>query len=405
MNKKLKIGITGVNHLSGNRGVGALALSTFYLLKKAADEAGREVSITAIGPNFGQSKLDIGGQSIEVSNIMATSVFSLKNILRLCTNPKLLLSFKKYLKLDAILCMGEGDSFSDIYGKIRFNSINDQHKMARLFRKSYMLLPQTIGPFKDKRIATKAKRSIEKSRLVLVRDRLSFNYVKVHTKQQNLKEMIDVAFFMPFTKKEFKNGKINVGLNISSLLWHGGYTKNNQFGFQVDYPKLMRRVIDFFLEYPEVQLHLIPHVVGSFSNVENDYEVSRYIQDEYDSDRVSLAPFFLNPIEAKDFISGLDFFAGARMHACIAAFSSGVPVYPIAYSRKFNGLFAETLEYPYMGDLINQTSDEFMAGLKYAFENKAAWSEKIRQRIHAVVAPRYEALMDELKKFLEINCL
>src|SRR5690606_10092590 len=131
MNKKLKIGITGVNHLSGNRGVGALALSTFYLLKKAADEAGREVSITAIGPNFGQSKLDIGGQAIEVFNIMATSVFSLKNILRLCTNPKLLLSFKKYLKLDAILCMGEGDSFSDIYGKIRFNSINDQHKMAR----------------------------------------------------------------------------------------------------------------------------------------------------------------------------------------------------------------------------------------------------------------------------------
>lgn len=403
MNKKLKIGITGVNHLSGNRGVGALALSTFYLLKKASDEAGREVSITAIGPNFGQSKLDIGGQAIEVFNIMATSVFSLKNILRLCTNPKLLLSFKKYLKLDAILCMGEGDSFSDIYGKIRFNSINDQHKMARLFRKSYMLLPQTIGPFKDKRIATKAKRSIEKSRLVLVRDRLSFNYVKAHTKQQNLKEMIDVAFFMPFTKMEFKNGKINVGFNISSLLWHGGYTKNNQFGFQVDYPKLMRRVIDFFLEYPEVQLYLIPHVVGSFSDVENDYEVSRYIQDEYDSDRVSLAPFFLNPIEAKNFISGLDFFAGARMHACIAAFSSGVPVYPIAYSRKFNGLFVDTLEYPYLGDLINQTHEQFLSGLKNAFENRKILSGKIQIAMDNIVAPRYAILMEELKKYLEIK--
>ena len=30
---------------------------------------------------------------------------------------------------------------------------------------------------------------------------------------------------------------------------------------------------------------------------------------------------------------------GARMHACIAAFSSGVPVVPMAYSRKFEGLF------------------------------------------------------------------
>ena len=27
------------------------------------------------------------------------------------------------------------------------------------------------------------------------------------------------------------------------------------------------------------------------------------------------------------------------MHACIAAFSSGVPVIPMAYSRKFEGLF------------------------------------------------------------------
>ncbi len=30
---------------------------------------------------------------------------------------------------------------------------------------------------------------------------------------------------------------------------------------------------------------------------------------------------------------------GARMHATIGAFSSGVPTVPIAYSRKFEGVF------------------------------------------------------------------
>jgi polysaccharide pyruvyl transferase WcaK-like protein len=35
----------------------------------------------------------------------------------------------------------------------------------------------------------------------------------------------------------------------------------------------------------------------------------------------------------------MDFFMGARMHACIAALSSGVAVAPMAYSRKFAGLF------------------------------------------------------------------
>src|SRR3546814_2081442 len=35
------------------------------------------------------------------------------------------------------------------------------------------------------------------------------------------------------------------------------------------------------------------------------------------------------------------------MHACIAAFSSGTPVMPVAYSRKFSGLFG-TLGYDFL---------------------------------------------------------
>ena len=37
------------------------------------------------------------------------------------------------------------------------------------------------------------------------------------------------------------------------------------------------------------------------------------------------------------------------MHATIGATSSGVPVIPVAYSRKFNGLF-DTLQYPFYID-------------------------------------------------------
>ena len=37
------------------------------------------------------------------------------------------------------------------------------------------------------------------------------------------------------------------------------------------------------------------------------------------------------------------------MHSTIGAISSGVPVIPVAYSRKFNGLY-DTLEYPYYID-------------------------------------------------------
>ena len=42
----------------------------------------------------------------------------------------------------------------------------------------------------------------------------------------------------------------------------------------------------------------------------------------------------------------MDCFIGTRMHATIAAMSSGVPVIPVSYSRKFEGLYS-TLNYKY----------------------------------------------------------
>ena len=49
----------------------------------------------------------------------------------------------------------------------------------------------------------------------------------------------------------------------------------------------------------------------------------------------------------KNYISKMDFFIGARMHATIGALSSGVPVIPFSYSRKFEGLF-NSIDYPFV---------------------------------------------------------
>src|SRR3546814_1842385 len=56
---------------------------------------------------------------------------------------------------------------------------------------------------------------------------------------------------------------------------------------------------------------------------------------------------FAGPCEAKSYISSLDYLVAGRMHACIAAFSSGTLVMTVAYSRKFSGLFG-TLGYDFI---------------------------------------------------------
>jgi polysaccharide pyruvyl transferase WcaK-like protein len=115
-----------------------------------------------------------------------------------------------------------------------------------------------------------------------------------------------------------------------------------------------------------------------------------------------LAPFFINPIEAKSYISGLDFFMGARMHACIAAFSSGVPVFPVSYSRKFFGLFRDSLGYQHLGDLTCVTADEALQEMKKTFVARESIKEEIDSIKKVVINPLYEELMMELKRFLAI---
>lgn len=304
---------------------------------------------------------------------------------------------------DFILDIGQGDSFADIYGKYRFNLIDRIHVLARRYNKPYCILPQTIGPFKDEAIKEKALESIRKTQLCMARDKQSYDYVvKNVPEQKNIKEYIDVAFFMPYKRLEQDKEFVHVGLNVSALLWHGGYTYDNQFGLKCDYQKVVKDIICYFLTQPKAKVHLIPHVVSSERTVENDYAVSYDLWREYDNPNLILAPLALSPIDIKDYIAGMDFFMGARMHATIGAFSSGVPVVPMAYSRKFNGLFKDTLQYNAMVDMKAQDTNEIVAAIKEAFKKRTELKETIKQRMNGVVAERRKLLVDDLAKFFNL---
>lgn len=208
---------------------------------------------------------------------------------------------------------------------------------------------------------------------------------------------------MPFQKKQFDSQFIHVGVNISSLLWNGGYTQNNQFGLTVDYQELIHEIIKYFLSLQNVKLHLIPHVVIGERNIENDYEVSFEIYEKYNHPNLILSEFFLGPIEAKNYIAGMDFFMGARMHSTIAAFSTGVPVVPMAYSRKFNGLFVDTLSYSYLADMKKDNNSAILQLIKESFTNRQTLKAEIEQQQRTTIKESKEKLQKALSKFLNLE--
>ena len=409
--KELKIILANIPIRNANRGCVALSISSMYIIREILNKhhIKHEFFLPDSGfNNNGKHTYDIAGDLLEFQSCNYADWSNFKTSLK-----QLALWVLKrneynenrniFKKADFIFDIGQGDSFADIYGKERFDMIDKIHKVARKTNTPYCILPQTMGPFKNEQIKAQAIESINKADLVMARDVQSLSFIKENCPDIVSDEYIDVAFFMPYKKQIFSSDFIHVGINVSSLLWHGGYTQKNQFGLKCDYQQLIYDTLEFFLNIPNVKIHLIGHVVSGESDIENDYEVCYHLANKYASEKVVLAPLFLSPIFAKNYIAGMDFFTGARMHAAIAAFSSGVAVFPMAYSRKFNGLFEDTLSYPYMGDLVNQDLEAMLNGMKQAFEQRESLKQIISERMNGVVEEKKELITTNISNFLKLK--
>jgi len=171
------------------------------------------------------------------------------------------------------------------------------------------------------------------SALIYTRDEASVVHLRDIGVKRDVAVSSDVALRLRKEGSErlepLASDRPRVGLNVSGLMMSGGYTGADQFGLSVDYPALMERLIARFLAHPtQPELHLIPHVICPDMPVEDDMAALRALQKDYPS--VQLAPAFKTPSEAKSYISGMSYMVGSRMHACIAALSTGVAVMPLA---------------------------------------------------------------------------
>jgi colanic acid/amylovoran biosynthesis protein len=355
--KFITIGLLWHSVSSDNLGVGALTESQIAICEEAASQADCVVNYVIFGTQGGRDyvpknvPLKIGGRVSIKQMLIGKSKF-LKD-LELC---------------DIVLDIGEGDSFADIYGLKRYLFLIVSKFAVLAKGKPLILSPQTIGPF-DNWLARKiAAILMRRCKRVYARDGLSFQYLKECGVTQNIDEVIDVAFKLPFNRFIHQDNKrIKVGLNVSGLLFSGGYTQDNQFGLTIDYPELIRMLLTDWGKRADYEVWLIPHVIPNELPVEDDRKAIVALSKEFPS--VNIAPDFQSPSEAKSFIASMDFMTGARMHACIAAFSSGVPVVPLAYSRKFNGLFS-SLDYDWVADGKTLTTAEAVQVIQSGCEQR-----------------------------------
>ena len=384
----IKVGIIYGSLFNGNLGVQALTYSLISLLEEVGDKLGHsleyflfETESTAVSGDLSLPKKSVSFTTVPFSGFGKKLWFTE--------------SGRRFLKVggdcDIVFDIGGGDSFSDIYGKKRFFSLWMAKQKLKSVGTPVVMTPQTIGPFKNWLVRQAANRALNQVTAVYPRDQLSTNYLKsCLANDATIREFVDMAFFLPFEKEPHELGNTKVGLNISGLLFNGGYSKNNQFGLATDYPEMIRKLVQKLSSDSSVDLRLVPHVISEKVVVEDDLAVCRKLADEFG---LTPPPNFKTPIEAKTYISGMSFFMGARMHSTIAAYSSGTPVLPMAYSRKFNGLFIESLGLKSMIDLKVDSVETVMHKVDEGLANRETMRDELAVSLKRIKAQR-QLLMD-----------
>lgn len=308
---------------------------------------------------------------------------------------------KEMRKCDYIFDVTMGDSFSDIYSRPYCLHLMRYKRIAELMCPKYVLLPQTYGPYSNDKVKKKALKIINKAYKVYARDRRSKEYVIQMGVQRQVDLSIDMAFSLPYDKRKYhiKEDGFNLGINVSGLLWKGGFNNSNQFNLTLDYKSYVIKLIEYYSNINEINIHLIPHVIDFSKNAhDDDYSVLKELNVKFPN--VILAPAFINPIDAKSYISNMDCFIGARMHSTIAAFSSGVATIPVSYSRKFEGVF-EDIGYQYLvHGTRNTTIEGFKNTIKYV-SNYIELKNAIERKLHKINMESLSFKQDLLKLFTQ----
>ena len=342
---------------TGNHGVSALGLASIAAIGRYAPEARIVLFDNGLGPrpteiDFGSTRVSILQRGSRVSRRLhrAESVWNMwaSTLTRPTLNPNV----AEISRADLVLDITAGDGFSDIYGRKTFTGSTATKRMVLRLGSPLVLLPQTYGPFSDHDRRKLAADIVAKSHAAWARDGDSYAQLREllgdRFDDSRHHQGVDVAFALP---SEPVTGEIEgledrtqrerplVGVNVSGLLYNDPETARARFSLKCDYPEAMRQLVAGFVA-EDIDVLLVPHVRGQYGRTSDDDACHRLIAELPTSGRVRTLPPGLGPSETKWVIEQLDWFCGPRMHATIAALSTGTPVAGIAYSHKMRGVFA-----------------------------------------------------------------
>lgn len=333
MKNVLLVGIGGVY----NYGCEAIIRGTVNILH-AMDP---NIKVSYASYNYKDDVKRLTDCNVTIINRPKRKRWNIHNIIRK------LLSFLQYeyiVPYDSLGWVQKYDTLFSIGGDMyTLNSDGDFNKSLPLFCErcaalglKYVLWGASVGKF-EKNPAALAfyKKHLLKVDLLVIREKISFEYLKSLCVQNPVILAPDPAYFVATEiRKEEKAVKRVIGLNLSPL--SALYEYNN---IEIAIERQAQAIIRL-IEKMDVDIILLPHVISP-DYYDNDLCYMRDIYEKLPQRykiKVSLVDTDPSFIGLKYEIMKCDYVIAARMHCAVNALSMGVPSIFLAYSEKAKGM-------------------------------------------------------------------
>lgn len=209
---------------------------------------------------------------------------------------------------------------------------------------------------------------LKKFDLIVAREPITYNSLLKVGLGDKVKIYPDPAFALD--KKELplpdgfgKNGI--VGINISPLV----ISRENREGC---IENNLKQLVNYILNNTDMDVLLVPHVVTAEND---DREPLQILKNSFKFSGRVLNIGEHSAEEIKGYIARCRFFIGARTHATIAAYSSGIPTIVVGYSVKSRGIaqdiFGTSENYVVQIERITE-NDCLLNSFKWLVENESS---------------------------------
>ena len=373
MKNVLLIGIEGVY----NYGCEAIVRGTVRILK----EIDPDINVSYVSYNYADDVIRLAGCDVNIIERRHFKRFSPRNILR-----KLLSYVGVQLRMpydDVSLFKGYDTVFSiggDIYTLRSDGGYN--RELPQLLEKcrtvgaKYVLWGASVGKFeKNPKALAFFKKHLKKIDAIVVREKVSYEYLKSLGLDETLFLAPDPAFSVPCGEFFPASGDEHlIGINLSP------HSALYMYSSKEEAMKKQCDAIVNLIERMRCRVVLLPHVI-SRDESDNDLcymsRMKELLPVEY-RDRVELVDVDPGFIGLKNVLTKCDYVIAARMHCAINAICVGVPTLFLSYSEKAKG----------MSEFVYGDSNALLSLPE--FEN----TELVAERLLAIKAPSVDSVKD-----------